>query len=282
MAQKSRMSHLKTILIVFFSLSLVIVLILILRTGYSENLVNRAEEDEIQSFPQGKLANEKEIVVGKNYLMGKFDPSTKEDFVEVESKYTKRFGQYVRKETYEAFVKMHEAASQAGIPLTIVSATRNFDYQRSIWERKWSGQIPVEGKDLVQEIKDPVERAKIILKFSAMPGTSRHHWGTDIDLNALENKYFETKNGEKIYIWLKENASAYGFCQTYTPKNSSRPSGYEEEKWHWSFIPLAKSFLRQYIQKISYDDLKGFKGSETAKALGVIENYVLSINKDCD
>ncbi|MCK4760092.1 MAG: M15 family metallopeptidase, partial [Candidatus Aminicenantes bacterium] len=179
------------------------------------------------------------------------------------------------------FIKMHEAAFQAGIQLTIVSATRNFDSQKSIWERKWSGQTHVEGKNLSKAIGDPVERAKIILKFSSMPGTSRHHWGTDIDLNALENDYFETELGKRTYTWLKENASVYGFCQTYTPKNSSRPSGYEEEKWHWSYIPLAKSFLSQYIQKVSYDDLKGFEGWETAKKLRVIKNYVLSIDKGC-
>ncbi len=273
------MSHLKIILIVPFSLLLVIVFILLFITGFSENPIS--EEDEVQLAPHGTLGNDTEITVGKNYLLGNFVPALDDDFIEVESKYTQRVGQYLRKETYEAFKKMHEAAFQAGIQLTILSGTRNFEYQRSIWERKWSGQTPVEGKDLSQSISDPVERAKIILKFSAMPGTSRHHWGTDIDLNALENDYFETELGKRTYAWLKENASTYGFCQTYTPKNSSRPTGYEEEKWHWSYFPLAKSFLHQYTQKIIYEDLKGFDGWETAKELRVIENYVLSINKDC-
>jgi len=281
MAQKSRMGNLKAIIIVSSSLLLIIIFAFILKTGYSENSISRSAEETLPSPQQGSLENETEIAVEKNYLLGKFDPAQEDDFIEVDSKYTKRLGQYLRKETYVAFIKMHEAAFQAGIQLTIVSATRNFDSQKSIWERKWSGQTHVEGKNLSKAIGYPVERAKIILKFSSMPGTSRHHWGTDVDLNALENDYFETELGKRAYTWLKENASVYGFCQTYTPKNSSRSSGYEEEKWHWSYIPLAKSFLSQYIHKVSYDDLKGFEGWETAKELRVIKNYVLSIDKGC-
>ena len=282
MAHKKRTGNLKAIIIVFSSLLLIIIFAFILKTGYSDNSISRPAEEALSSPQQGPLGKETEIVADKNYLLGKFNPAQEDDFIEVDSKYTKRLGLYLRKKTYEAYIKMHEAAFQAGIQLTIVSATRNFDSQKSIWEKKWRGQTRVEGKNLAKTISNPVERAKIILKFSSMPGTSRHHWGTDIDLNALENDYFETELGKKTYIWLRENASIYGFCQTYTPKNSSRPSGYEEEKWHWSYIPLARSLLNQYIQKVSYDDLKGFEGWETAKALRVIKNYVLSIDKGCD
>ena len=60
MAQKIKMSHLKAILIVFFSLFLVIVFILILKTGYSENSIYRSEEDNVQPFPHGTLGNVRE------------------------------------------------------------------------------------------------------------------------------------------------------------------------------------------------------------------------------
>jgi LAS superfamily LD-carboxypeptidase LdcB len=215
------------------------------------------------------------------YLLGKFEPDQDNNFVEIESQYANRQGLFLRIETYDAFVKMHAAALEDAVQLTIVSATRNFDSQKYIWERKWSGKTLVGGKNLAKSVNDPVERAKIILRFSSMPGTSRHHWGTDIDLNALNNEYFSTGEGKKIYTWLTENASDFGFCQTYTPKNSARPSGYEEEKWHWSYFPLARTLLAHYTQKILYDDLKGFLGWETAKELCVIKNYVLSINTEC-
>ncbi len=52
-----------------------------------------------------------------------------------------------------------------------------------------------------------------------MPGTSRHHWGTEIDLNALNNKWFENGKGLKVYQLAYKNAAQYGFHQPYTAKN---------------------------------------------------------------
>lgn len=114
-----------------------------------------------------------------------------------------------------------------------------------------------------------------------MPGTSRHHWGTDIDINSVNNSYFNSSKGIKVYNWLVDNAANYGFCQTYTPKGESRENGYEEEKWHWSYMPLAKDYMELFKNEVTYSDLKGFAGDETAEKLKVIENYVMSINKDC-
>ncbi len=215
------------------------------------------------------------------YLLGQFDPAQNDKFVEIETPYANRQRLFLRIEAYEAFMKMHTAALEDGVRLIIVSATRNFDSQKIIWERKWTGKTLVDGKNLAQSVSDPEERAKIILRFSSMPGTSRHHWGSDIDLNALNNDYFSKGEGKKIYNWLREHALDFGYCQTYTPKNPERPSGYEEEKWHWSYIPLARPFLTQYTQKVSYSDLKGFLGCEAAQSLKVIENYVMGINTEC-
>lgn len=219
--------------------------------------------------------------IDKNILVGKFNPRNDTAYIEAAIGFANRKGLYLRKECYKAFKMMHEAAKKDGINLVIVSATRNFYYQKGIWDRKWNGERIVEGMNLAKEVPDPVERAKIILRYSAMPGTSRHHWGTDIDLNSVNNNYFETEKGKNIYLWLKENAPRFGFCQTYTAKNSQRPVGYEEEKWHWSYLPSARNFLKQYEQKVNYSDISGFPGAEAAKELNVIEEYVLGINPAC-
>ena len=188
---------------------------------------------------------------------------------------------YLRKETIAAFVKMYDAAKKEGVNLKIISATRNFSEQKSIWEAKWNGSRLVNGKNLSQTIKDPVERAKIILRYSSMPGTSRHHWGTDMDLNSLENSYFNSAEGKKIYEWLKKNAAAFGFCQPYSMKNETRLNGYEEEKWHWSYIPLSSVILKEYLQKIKPENITGFAGAETAGKLNIIEHYVKGVNPEC-
>jgi LAS superfamily LD-carboxypeptidase LdcB len=106
-----------------------------------------------------------------------------------------------------------------------------------------------------------------------MPATSRHHWGTDMDLNSLDNSYFESGEGLKIYQWLTAHAADYGFCQPYTSKSGGR-TGYEEEKWHWSYLPLSGEFLEQYKNLVTYADIEGFKGSEVSKSMKVISHFV--------
>lgn len=216
--------------------------------------------------------------VSKEYLLGKFEYRGHSDFEKIESKHTAKTDIYLRKETYAAFKEMYEAASKEGIKLVILSATRNFNEQKNIWEGKWTGKI-----DATKYMKFPEgkARAEAILSFSSMPCTSRHHWGTDLDLNNLNNPFFEKGEGKRIYDWLVAHAWEYGFCNVYSEKGANRPNGYNEEKWHWSYLPLAKGFLEQYKQKVHYEDITGFAGSEVGKELNVIENYVGGINPSC-
>ncbi|OHD57671.1 MAG: hypothetical protein A2Y33_06360 [Spirochaetes bacterium GWF1_51_8] len=217
----------------------------------------------------------------KDELLGKINPKKNGAFMKIESKYTSKTDIYMRADAYASFVKMAAAAKKDGIELTIVSAFRSFADQKGIWELKWNGGKTVAGKNLAKEVADPVERAKYILLFSSMPGTSRHHWGTDIDLNSLENSYFADGQGKKVYDWLVKHAAEYGYYQPYTPKPETRTDGYEEEKWHWSYLPAAKPMLSAYMKEIGYSDLNGFLGWETAAKIKVIEKYVMGINKSC-
>ncbi|MBS1505864.1 MAG: M15 family metallopeptidase [Bacteroidetes bacterium] len=212
--------------------------------------------------------------VEKNYLLGRFDPAKDARFVQLTSAHAQgsALNGYLRKEAFDAFEKMAAAAGKDGVTLTIISATRNFDSQKKIWENKWNGKTKVEGKDLTT-ITDLNERARLILLYSSMPGSSRHHWGTDMDLNSLDNNYFSSGEGLKIYQWLTKHAAEFGFCQPYTSKVNGR-TGYEEEKWHWSYLPLSKPFLEEYNKQVSTSDITGFAGSETAASLQIIANYV--------
>jgi LAS superfamily LD-carboxypeptidase LdcB len=188
---------------------------------------------------------------------------------------------YLRKDVHAAFEQMHDAARKDGVQLKILSATRSFSGQKRIWEAKWTGRRKVDGKDLSKAIPFGVNRAKKILEYSSMPGTSRHHWGTDIDINALNNNYFESGRGKRVYQWLVKHAHEYGFYQPYTAKDNSRPEGYNEEKWHWSYLPVAKQLTYSYSGQITDDDLSGFKGFDTAIDIQIVNQYVMGINPDC-
>ena len=215
-------------------------------------------------------------------LVGKINPSKHPDFVPIARKFASRNGMYLHKATYQAFEKMHAAAAKDGIQLIIKSATRPFAAQKTIWEGKWTGKRLVEGgQNISKTIPDPKQRALKILEYSSMPGTSRHHWGTDIDLNNFTNAYFEKGKGLKEYEWLISNAPKFGFCQPYTAKGSKRPDGYNEEKWHWSYLPIAKKLTEQYELRLSDKDINGFLGAETATDIEVVRKYVLGINRAC-
>ena len=217
----------------------------------------------------------------KDYLMGKFDPNTHPDFTTIKAQHASRKGMRLRQDAYAAFVKMYNAAQKDGIRLKIISATRPFNHQKRIWEAKWNGQRKVDGRYLPGTIKDPVQRAYLILRYSSMPGTSRHHWGTDIDLNDLNNSYFATGTGKKVYDWLVKNAHLYGYCQVYSPKGDDRQWGYEEEKWHWSYLPVAQVLTQQYKNTLTNQDISGFEGANTAVEIDMKTKYVLGINPKC-
>lgn len=206
--------------------------------------------------------------ISKEFLLGKVSYKEVTDFIKVDAVHASR-SMYLNRDTYNAFVKMAGAAKADGIQLKIVSGARNFEHQKAIWERKWKALEDLE----------PICRSKKILEFSSMPATSRHHWGTDIDLNNLENSYFEEGTGKAEYDWLVKNASKFGFFQVYTSKASGR-TGYSEEKWHWSYLPLARDYLQAYNDLVSYEDITGFEGAHLAEVQEMIVAYVNGISQD--
>jgi len=210
----------------------------------------------------------KKSPIEKNFILGKFNYKTHKDFVKAAPIHASNT-RYIQKEAYQAFIKMFDAAKLDGIRLKIISGTRNFSEQKGIWERKWEKYKNLE----------PLTRAKKILEYSSMPTTSRHHWGTDIDLNNLNNSYFEKGEGKKEYDWLVKHANFYGFHQVYTSKEHGR-TGYNLEKWHWSYLPLASQYLNVYNLSINYNDINGFKGSELAEKANMINDYVNGISTE--
>lgn len=221
-----------------------------------------------KSFPKPIFPNDSLLI---NHLLGKFDYAKDPFFISVEAEHCSK-PMYLQKETYKKFKEMYSAAKKDGISLKIISGTRNFNEQKAIWERKWNTNI---------QTMDSLKAAKTILLYSSMPTTSRHHWGTDMDINSLENSYFASGQGLKEYTWLKKNASKFGFCQVYTDKKNTDRTGYEMEKWHWSYIPISSHYLKKYEELITYKQVKGFKASELAPKLKSIEDYVKGIDKSC-
>lgn len=154
----------------------------------------------------------------------------------------------LRYDAHNAFLDMKNDAAKSGIAIYVVSSYRNYDHQKRIWERKYQANM---ANGLT-----PQESIKKIIAYSTIPGTSRHHWGTDIDIvdgnflktpNLLSAAHFE--QGKPFYelgIWLKSHASNYGFHEVYT--NDPKRKGFKFEPWHYSYKPLSCEYLQQYQQ----------------------------------
>ncbi|MBW2960929.1 M15 family metallopeptidase [Mesonia aestuariivivens] len=155
-------------------------------------------------------------------------------------------GYQLRKEAYEAFLKMQKAAAKDDIFIQIVSSYRSFDHQKRIWNRKF--------KRFTQQGLSSTAAINKIIEYSTIPGTSRHHWGTDIDIIDSKPKaptsLLQPENyyGNGVYLplseWMKKNAKDYGFEIVYT--NDKNRKGFKHEPWHFSYAPLSKIYLCEY------------------------------------
>lgn len=236
-------------------------------TNTTKVLYQKLENAGVFKFSVSKLINNETDI--KNKLIGKINIENNDDVVLIPKRYSYK-ETYLKKEVYNAFLRMAHQAKKEGLRLIVLSGIRTFDQQKELWEKKWM-QILVTERD---ELKITEE----ILKYIAMPMTSRHHWGTEIDINMVEKEYFEKGEGLRVYKWLKKNAPKFGFHQVYTSKAKSNRKGYEMEEWHWSYMPLAKEYLNQYNTHIKHTDFKGFLGAQFAKDLKIIDEYVNGID----
>ncbi|PVW17025.1 M15 family metallopeptidase [Marixanthomonas spongiae] len=154
----------------------------------------------------------------------------------------------MHKEAKKAFFKMKKAAAEENIQIEVVSAYRSFERQKQIFEGKYSR--------FIKQGLSPTQAIEKIIEYSTIPGTSRHHWGTDIDIidgnaprpkSVLQPEHFHgTGPFCKLKAWLTEHANSFGFYEVYT--NNANRKGFKYEPWHFSYAPVSKSMLQEYKQ----------------------------------
>ena len=162
------------------------------------------------------------------------------------------------------FLAMRAAAAADGIDLVAFSSFRDFDRQLAIWNGKFLGQRPMQdraGTPLDAATMSPAEKVTAILWWSALPGASRHHWGTDFDVldgkalpygyqvQAVPAEYAPGGPFERLTRWLDEHMHAYGFFRPY----STDRGGVQPEPWHLSHAKVSARAQRQ----LSFEVLKG-------------------------
>jgi LAS superfamily LD-carboxypeptidase LdcB len=129
----------------------------------------------------------------------------------------------------------------------------------TIWNGKASGARPVHddgGRTVEMAALSPVEQLYAILRYSAIPGTSRHHWGTDLDIYdtaavtpdyPLQLSPQEVAAGgvfDPLHCWLDEliaTGKSRGFYRPYARDRG----GVAPERWHLSYAPLSAGCSEQ-------------------------------------
>lgn len=160
-----------------------------------------------------------------------------------------------------AFKRMQEAAAQDNIDMQIVSSYRGFDRQLQIWQNKWSGKarlLDANENILNSATLSDLEKIHAILTWSALPGASRHHWGTDLDVydkKSIEQSqhHFQLVCTEydqgpcsQLSQWLTQNAIKFGFNRPYAKYNG----GIAREPWHLSYQASADKMLDLLDEKL--------------------------------
>lgn len=167
-----------------------------------------------------------------------------------------------------AYKAMQLSAINDGIDLQLVSSYRSFDRQLAIWNNKWNGGATLYdplGKPLVFETLTDEQKLFAILTWSALPGASRHHWGTDMDVFDYQSvkawgEPFELVTAEyegngpcaELSFWLSNNMESFGFYRpfdTYT-------GGVAAEPWHISFKTTAESYEKERNAKALLQQLQ--------------------------
>ena len=188
----------------------------------------------------------------------------------------------VHREVLGPLAQLIGDAKQAGFQLQVASGFRHFDRQLLIWNSKCSGHRAIlddTGHAIDVSKLTSIEKVCAILRWSALPGASRHHWGTDVDiydvaaippnyqLQLHPDEYTGTGLFAPMMTWLDDYLQQQGapdFFRPYLQDNG----GVSPELWHLSYRPVASRYEQQYSLSLLRDYLSALTSKE--KKLGAL------------
>ena len=181
--------------------------------------------------------------------------STSDHLVALEQAADHRVEQYIHRQVMKPLLDLQQAASKAGFDLKICSAFRSFERQLIIWNGKASGS-----RSVMDELGQPIDIASLdawqkiqaIMRWSALPAASRHHWGTDFDVydaKAMPKDYQIQLTPDEVkgtglftpmHDWLDQYIQS-GNTEFYRPYEFDT-GGIAPERWHLSYRPVADGY----------------------------------------
>ena len=170
---------------------------------------------------------------------------------------------FLQAEAAKAFQGLQQSAVKNGFNLQPASSFRDFARQQLIWNGKFSGERKVHddfGIALELGQLDDWQKCLAILRWSALPGASRHHWGTEIDIfdpdllpqgQTLQLEPWEYEKGGYFFElseFLTENLPHFDFALPFMQMPKNKKIG--REPWHISYLPLAEQAAKQFSPEI--------------------------------
>lgn len=188
---------------------------------------------------------------------------------------------------------MLAAAAADGLRIVLLSGYRDFARQTLIWNEKFKGLRPVHddaGRSLQRSEFSDEQWLKKILRYSALPGLSRHHWGSDIDVfdgvslpqghrpKLQVDEFCAGGPCAKLDTWLQQRADEFGFFRPY----ASDLGGVAPEPWHLSYAPVAVPALQKMdlpaLAKLLADSELEGKNIVLAQLTEIFHTYACAIS----
>ena len=170
---------------------------------------------------------------------------------------------FLQAQAMNAFQGLQQSAVKNGFNLQPASSFRDFARQQLIWNGKFNGERKVHddaGNALDLSRLDDWQKARAILRWSALPGASRHHWGTEIDIfdpdllpqgQSLQLEPWEYEKGGYFFElseFLTENLPHFDFSLPFMQMPAEKKIG--REPWHISYIPLAEKAKQLFSAEV--------------------------------
>ena len=166
---------------------------------------------------------------------------------------------FLQPQAMKAFQALQKSAVENGFNLQPASSFRDFQRQQMIWNGKFNGERKVHddnGNALDLTALSAWEKCQAILRWSALPGASRHHWGTEVDIfdpdllptgQSLQLEPWEYEKGGYFFElsqWLQENLARFDFGLPFLALADEIKIG--REPWHISYLPQAEMAQQQF------------------------------------
>jgi D-alanyl-D-alanine carboxypeptidase len=176
----------------------------------------------------------KDILMINNKVYKLPDKYVPNDLVTISNRYAYGTNPQLRKEAYDAFVNMFNAAKLENLTIIINSAYRSYDYQVNLYNQYL--------KNYGQDYTD---------KYAARPGHSEHQTGLTVDVTTY-GANADNFDKTEVFTWLQNHAHEYGFILRY-PKGKEEITGYQYESWHYRYLGI-ETATKVHDEGITYDE----------------------------